>query len=248
MFACLSYLCSSQTFYRKMITVLRLVATPSCRKIAIRIYNNLRINWLTNLWLSIFPDKWRLNTSKDWEILGEDFDSVSLKTISDATLRALGFHNFPLSYLEEGPPWFVNTTDKPELAIKPKDNNQPITNSEDEKARKRYNAQLRKKHGAIIFVLLCSRPLLLALQLFFRLVLLFPLCRLVLLCPICRLPLCLLRLILLGPLCRLLLSSLCCLLLCPLCRLLLWPLCHLFICPLCFLLLYLLFRLVLYSV
>ena len=46
------------------------------------------------------------------------------------------FHHSPLGYLEEEKPQFVDITDKPELAIEPGNDDQPITDSEDEKTRK----------------------------------------------------------------------------------------------------------------
>ena len=85
-FARLNYPRSSQTFYRKMITVVRLTATLSLCRIAIRKLNNIMINWLTNLQHSVLPDKWQFDTGRDWEVLRDDVDSVSLETIPDATL------------------------------------------------------------------------------------------------------------------------------------------------------------------
>ncbi len=129
------------------------------------------INRLTNPRPSVLPDKLWFDTSQDWEVLGDDFDSVSLETIPDATLQALGFHYFPLGYLEKGAPRFVDVTDKPELAIKePESNIGPITDSEDEKTRKvseraakrkarrdNLNAPMRKAlaAGSAAFLLSC---------------------------------------------------------------------------------------------
>ena len=217
--------------------------------------NNIIINWLTNPKRSVLSDKWRFNTSQDWKVLRDDFDSVSSETIPNATLKALGFYHSPLVYLEERTPQFVNVTDKPKLAIEPEDNGHPITDSEDEKMRKRLKCIVKKKHNAIIFVLLCNSPLLLALQLFCCqvllcyfvflyllgclvfdcslrrcLIFLCPHCHLVLLCLLCHLILdCLLCC------CLVLLCLLHCLvLLCLLhCLILLYPLCHLFLCSLC---------------
>lgn len=67
-------------------------------------------------------DKWRLNISHDWEILGDDFDSVSLDTIPDNILQALNFHFSLLGYLKEGALRFVDVTDDPDLTIEPVDN------------------------------------------------------------------------------------------------------------------------------
>lgn len=128
-----------------MITVVRLVATPLHRKIAIWKLNNIMINWLANPRLSMLLDKWRFDTSLDWEVLENEFNSVSSKTMPYATLQALGFHYSLLDYLEKRAVWFINITDKPKLAIKPEDNNQPITDSEDEKVKKRLECATKKK-------------------------------------------------------------------------------------------------------
>lgn len=93
----------------------------------------------------MFADKWRFNTCQDWEVLKDDFDSVNSDIIPDNTLQALVFHLFPLAYLEKGALWFVDVIDKPELAIEPKDDGQPITNSEDEKARKELERTAKRK-------------------------------------------------------------------------------------------------------
>ena len=77
----------------------------------------------------MLPDKWRFNTSQDWEVLGDDFEGVSEEIIADAILRALGFHHSPLGHLEKGVLRFVDIIDKPDLTIKPEDNDQLIINS-----------------------------------------------------------------------------------------------------------------------
>ena len=91
------------------------------------------------------PEKWRFNTSQNWEVLGDNFDSVSLDTIPDNTLQALNFHLSLLSYLEERASWFVDVTDNPDLTIEPVDNSQPITDSKDEKIRKQNKCAAKKK-------------------------------------------------------------------------------------------------------
>lgn len=67
-------------------------------------------------------DKWRFHISYDWQVLGDDFDSINSETISEGILQALDFHYSPLDYLKERVLWFVDVTDKLELAIKPKNN------------------------------------------------------------------------------------------------------------------------------
>lgn len=92
----------------------------------------------------MLPNKWRFYTSQDWEAVKDHFDSISLDTITDATLPTLGFHFFLLDYLEERAPRFIDVTDNPDLIIKPINNDQPILNSKDEKVMKR-NKRVAKK-------------------------------------------------------------------------------------------------------
>lgn len=105
-----------------MITVVRLVKTPSRHTIAIWKLKNITINYLTYPQPSVLTDKWQFNTSQDWEVLGDNFDNVSLDTISDGTLQALDFHFSPLGYLEKRGPRFIDVTDKSELVIELEDN------------------------------------------------------------------------------------------------------------------------------
>lgn len=116
-----------------MIMVWKLATTSSSYVTAIWELNNITTNCLTYPQPSVLPDKWWFNTSQDWGVPGAKFDNVSLDIILDNTLQALDFYLFPLSYLEERVPQFVNVTDKPELAIKPgqEDNSQLITDFED---------------------------------------------------------------------------------------------------------------------
>lgn len=51
----------------------------------------------------------------------------------------------PLDIFEEGILWFVDVTDKPELAIEPEDDDQRIRDSEDEKVRKKLERTAKKK-------------------------------------------------------------------------------------------------------
>ena len=93
----------------------------------------------------MLPNKWRFNTSQDWKVLGDDFESVSKEIISNASLQALGFHHSLLGYLEKRVPRFVDITDNPALVIEPKDDNQSIMDSKDEKARKELEHVVKKK-------------------------------------------------------------------------------------------------------
>ena len=91
------------------------------------------------------PNKWRFDIGQDWEVLGDNLDSVSSRTIPDTILQAWSFHHFPLGYLEKGALRFIDVTDKPELAIELEDDNQLITDFEDEKARKGLECTVKGK-------------------------------------------------------------------------------------------------------
>lgn len=83
-----------------------------------------------------------------------------MNTIPDGILQAPGFHFFSLGYLKKEVLRLVDITNKPKLAIRPKVNSQPITDLKDEKTKKKLECATKKKHDAIIFVLLCRPPLL----------------------------------------------------------------------------------------
>ena len=125
--------------------VLKLATTLLHCTIAIRKLNNITINCFQSLRLSVLPDKQRFDTNQDWEVLGDDFDSISLDTIPDNILQALNFHLFPLSYLEEGASRFVAVTDNLHLTIELIDNGQPITDSKDERMRKQNKRAAKRK-------------------------------------------------------------------------------------------------------
>lgn len=103
-----------------MITVVKRATTFLCRIIAIQKLNNIIINCLTNPQLSVLLKKWRLNTSQNWEVLGDNFNSVNLDGISENILQALGFYHSPFDYLKKRVLRFANVIDKLELAIEPK--------------------------------------------------------------------------------------------------------------------------------
>ena len=84
----------------------------------------------------MLQNKWRCDTSQDWEILEDDFNSVSSDTIPDNIFQTLNFHLSLVGYLEERASRFVDVTDDPDLTIEPVDNGQPITDFEDKKVRK----------------------------------------------------------------------------------------------------------------
>ena len=127
--------------------VVKLAPTMSSRIIAIKKLNNIMINCLQNPRASVLPDKWRFDSSQDWETLALDFGGCSTDDIADETFRALGFQISATGYLEEGFPRFTDVTDlelSAELAMV--DNpGQVVTDSEEEVVKKKNKRAAKRK-------------------------------------------------------------------------------------------------------
>ena len=146
-FARLPYPRCSKTFFRRVITVVKLASTMSRRIIAIKKLNNIVINRLQNLRASILPAKWRFDSSEDWETLALDFGGCSIDDIADKTLQALSFHISATRYLEEGSPRFTDVTDL-ELTAKLAVVDNPgwvVTDSEEEVVKKKNKCTAKRK-------------------------------------------------------------------------------------------------------
>ena len=91
-FARLLYPYCSETFFRRVITVMKLVPTILRRIIAIKKLNNIMINHLQNSCASVLPDKWHFDLSQNWETLALDFGGCSTDDIADKTFWALGLY------------------------------------------------------------------------------------------------------------------------------------------------------------
>ena len=128
-----------------MITVLKLATTLLRHTIGIRKFNNITINHFQNAQPSVLPDKWRFNTSQDWKLLADNFDSVSLDIILDDILQVLDFYLFLLSYLEEVVPQFIDVTNNSNLRIEPVDNSQSNRDFKNEKVRKKNKRAAKRK-------------------------------------------------------------------------------------------------------
>ena len=126
---------------------MKLAPTTSRRIIAIKKLNNIMINRLQNLRASVLPDKWRFDSSQDWETLTLDFRGCSTDDIADETLQALGFHISATGYFEEGSPRFTDVTDL-ELTAEPAVMNNPgqvVTDSEEKVVKKKNKCVAKRK-------------------------------------------------------------------------------------------------------
>lgn len=161
-FAMLHYPRYNKTFFRKVTTVVKLATTAPKRTFAIQKLNNIIISRLQNPRPSVQSDKWRHNTSQDWEQLGKNFDRFSPDLIRDETLMALYLHLSSTGYVKDGAPRFPDVTDaddlilslgagldrRPEREEEEKNNGIPVTNSEEE-ARKKKNQRTERKKARL---------------------------------------------------------------------------------------------------
>lgn len=146
-FAWLYYPCCSKTFFRRVISVVKLAPTTLRCIVAIKKLNNIMINCFWNPRASVLPDKWRFDLSQDWETLVLDFESFSTDDWADETLQALGFHISVTGYLEKRSPRFTNVTDLEmiaELAVMNKPG-QVVTDAEEEVVKKKNEHAAKKK-------------------------------------------------------------------------------------------------------
>ncbi len=86
--------------------------TPSRHQKAIKKLNNIVIAQLTmNRWPNILNDTWRFDTSANWKMLREEFETWPVDPLPDTTLIIVGMHVTKLGYLEDGPPCFTELPD-----------------------------------------------------------------------------------------------------------------------------------------
>ncbi len=111
-FSRLHYPRSSETFFRFVTMVVMCTPTPSCRQKAIKKLNNIVVARLTTKRRpNILSDTWRFDTSANWKMLGEEFETWPADPFPDATLITVGMHITHLSYLEDRPPRFTELPD-----------------------------------------------------------------------------------------------------------------------------------------
>ncbi len=98
----LRYPRSSETFFKGVITVVKLVPSSQGRARVIRKLNHCIYSRLINPRPTVVADRWRHNTSQDSELLAKSYNDISDALIADADLLRLSLHISALGYLEEG--------------------------------------------------------------------------------------------------------------------------------------------------
>ena len=112
---------------------------------SIRKLNNIVVSRLTHPRPSVISDKWRHDTSQDWEYLAKNYENLTTALISNETLLRLDLHISSTGYLEDRALCFTeviehNNTGFDREVVEDKDGEEDgkeaVTNSEKEASKK----------------------------------------------------------------------------------------------------------------
>lgn len=125
-----------------------MVSISHARTLAIQKLNNIVFFHLNNR-PNIINDKWKHNTTQDWEFFAKNFDDVTNELIANGNLLRLDIHISALGNLEERRPCFIKVTkdNNEELDLNAKEKPM-VSDSEKETIKKR--ALRKKKRNARI--------------------------------------------------------------------------------------------------
>ena len=130
--------------------------TPSSqsRINSIRKLNNIVVSRLTHLCPSVISNRWRHNTSQDWEYLAKNYENFTTALIPDETLLRLGLHISSTGYLRDGALRFTKVTENKNTSFDRKvvededgkeDGEEAVTDSEEEASKKRARRKAKRK-------------------------------------------------------------------------------------------------------
>ena len=122
---------------------------------AIRKLNNIVYSRLSNPWSSVISDRWKHDTTQDWENLAKNLDGVSAELIEDEALLRLDMHISANGYLEEGAPRFNEVTGDKEMI---EDGGEAETVSDSEEENKKKRALRKEMRDARALSLIAARP------------------------------------------------------------------------------------------
>ena len=114
-FAKLQYPKCSEIFFSKVITIVKLAPTFQTRTIAIWKLNNIVYFCLSNPRSSVISDRWKHDTTQDWEYLEKNLNGISTELIEDEVLLRPDIHISATGYLEEGAFRFTKVTGDEEM-------------------------------------------------------------------------------------------------------------------------------------
>ena len=113
---------------------------------AIRKLNNIVYSCLSNPRSSVISDRWKHDTTQDWENLAKNLDGVSAELIEDEALLRLDMHISATGYLEKEAPRFTEVTGDEEM-IEDGGEAETVSDSEEENKKKGLYVKRRGTRG-----------------------------------------------------------------------------------------------------
>ena len=124
------------------------------RAMAIWKLNNIVYSCHSKPRSSVISDRWKHDTTQDWENLAKNLDDVSAELIEDEALLRLDMHISANGYLEEGAPCFTEVTGDEEMI---EDDGEAETVSDSEEENKKKRALHKEKRDARALTLTATR-------------------------------------------------------------------------------------------
>lgn len=143
----LQYLQSSKTFFKKVITIIKLVSTCQSRIQAIWKLNNYIYSWLIRSRPTVIADRWHYNISQDWELLAKSYDNISDEQINEVTLLRLNLHISALGYLKERISHFTKLATKDKNEEEYEDDQESLVSNSKEEIKKKCYKKRKEKAG-----------------------------------------------------------------------------------------------------
>ena len=107
------------------------------RTYVIQKLNNIIYSRLNQPHLNIVTDKYRHNSSYNWEYLAKNFNIISDNPIAKNNLLKLNLHISALGYLEDGTSRFTKVIEDEDKDKKKQDDEPEVSNSKEEKRKKK---------------------------------------------------------------------------------------------------------------
>ena len=143
--------------------------TPSfqSRINSIQKLNNIVVSHLTHPRPSVIRNRWRHDTSQNWEYLAKNYENLITALIPDESLLRLGLHISSMGYLEDGAPRFTKVTEHDNTSfdrevVEDEDGEEAckeaVTDSEEEASKKRARCKAMRDATRAQALLLAAMP------------------------------------------------------------------------------------------
>lgn len=98
--------------------------------------NNIIYSWLNQPRPNVVTNKYRHDSSYDWEYLAKNFDIISDDPIAENNLLKLNLYISALGYLEDRPSYFTKVIEDEDKDGEEQDNEPQVSDFEEKKKKK----------------------------------------------------------------------------------------------------------------